>query len=73
MVNTHTGRGQRRDFIAGDEGTTTGSDRAKLGHWFTVAGDDESLTRRYRFDHLGVLIAQFALGDSPYHPTNRSK
>jgi len=67
MVDTHRGHRRRRDFIAGDEKASTGANRAKLGHWLTVTGDDERLARRYRLDHLGVLIAQFALGDSAGH------
>lgn len=69
MVDPYIGLGQRRDFSPGNEGTTTGSDRAKLGHGFAVTGDDENLTRGYRFDHFGVLIAQFALGDYAHHNT----
>jgi hypothetical protein len=60
MVDTHSGRHQSREFVAGNECSTTGSNRAKLGQWLTVARDDESFTRGYRFDHFGGLVAQFA-------------
>jgi len=46
MVNTHAGIRQRCDFVAADEPTTTGSNRAEPGHRFAITGDDEGFPRR---------------------------
>lgn len=67
MIDPHGGSRQGRDLIAGDERASTGSDRAKLRHRLAITRDHESVTSGYRFDHLGILIAQFALSDSSNH------
>ena len=67
MVDAHGGIGQRRDVVARDEDPAAGPDGPKLGHGFAVARDDKRFAGRYRIDHLGVLVAQLALGNSPGH------
>ena len=57
MVDADRGTGQTGDLIASDERAPTGSDRAQLGHGFTVAGDDKRLARCYGLDDLCILIA----------------